>query len=120
MSLQVEHARLAAINRLAIERDVRDRVLTLAPGDRRKLPRALASWPTLDFKGFLAAVRKAWGVKVPLKAQGEWQAYLAANGAEHRTLTARIAAAERDIDTAVYALFDLTPEEITLLEGASG
>ncbi len=35
-----------------------------------------------------------------------------------KRLTAEIEAAEREIDAIVYDLFDLTPDEIALLEGA--
>lgn len=35
-----------------------------------------------------------------------------------RRLTAEIETAERDIDATVYRLFDLTPDEIALLEAS--
>ena len=59
-----------------------------------------------------------FGAEIPLKARGEWEAYLAENGAQVRRLSAEIATAEREIDRIVYALFDLTPAEITLLEAS--
>jgi len=39
-------------------------------------------------------------------------------GAQDRALSDAMAAAEREIDRIVYALFDLTPEEIALLEAS--
>lgn len=110
----------AAAERVAIEREVRDRILELTAARRHSLPRALEGWPTMDFKQVQAAVKAALKADIPLKRAGEWQAYLADRGALHRRLTAAIAAAERDIDGAVYALFDLTPEEIALLEATAG
>ena len=53
-----------------------------------------------------------------MKERGEWEAYLADNAARVKTLSAEIAAAEREIDDIVYSLFDLTPQEIALLESS--
>jgi hypothetical protein len=51
-----------------------------------------------------------------VKERGEWEAYLGENAARVRALSDAIAAAEREIDQIVYALFDLTAEEVELLE----
>lgn len=56
--------------------------------------------------------------EIPVKERGEWEAYLAENAAKVNALTAEIEKAEREIDSIVYRLFDLTPDEIKLLEAS--
>jgi hypothetical protein len=53
-----------------------------------------------------------------VRERGEWEAYLADNAAKVRSLSDQIAAAEREIDAIVYRLFDLTADEIALLEAS--
>ena len=53
-----------------------------------------------------------------MKERADWESHLAENAAQVHALTAAIAAAEREIDSVVYGLFDLTAEEIALLEGS--
>lgn len=53
-----------------------------------------------------------------VRDRGEWEAYLSENAARVRALSDTIATAEREIDDIVYGLFDLTPEEIALLEAS--
>ncbi len=72
----------------------------------------------LNFADFRSEIAKVFGTDIPLKQRGEWETYLAENAAEVNALTARIAAAEREIDAIVYRLFDLTPGEIALLEAS--
>lgn len=87
-------------------------------GGGRKLTRKLEGWHDLDFAAFRAEVKKTFGAEIPLKERGEWEAYLSENAAEVHRLSAEIAAAEREIDAIVYRLFDLTPDEIALLEAS--
>jgi hypothetical protein len=108
----------AAGDRLGIERAVRRRILDLAPAERRKLSRKLENWWELDFAGFLAEVKRAFKLDLPLRQRGEWEGYLAENRATVRRLSAEIEAAEREIDAIVYRLFDLTPAEVALLEAS--
>ena len=108
----------AARARFAIQAAVRHRILDLAPPGRKKLTGRLEAWHALDFAGFRDAVKAAFRTEIPLKERGDWEAYLAVNAAEVRRLSAEIAAAEREIDATVYALFDLAPDEIALLEAS--
>lgn len=108
----------AARERYAIQSAVRRRILDLAPPERAKLTGRLENWHALTFAEFRAAVKQAFRVDIPLKERADWEAYLAENGARVLALTTEIEAAEREIDKFVYALFDLAPDEITLLEAA--
>jgi hypothetical protein len=108
----------AARRRWEIVCATRHRLLDLAPPGRRKLTRRLEEFHTLDFAAFRAEVKKAFRAEIPLKQRGEWETYLTGQSVEVRRLTAEIEAAERAIDAEVYALFDLTADEIALLESS--
>ncbi|MBA3518493.1 MAG: N-6 DNA methylase [Rhizobiales bacterium] len=107
----------SAARRLEIQSAVRRRLLDLAaPGGPRKLTRKLENWWQLDFAAFRREVKRAFRAEIPLKQRAEWESYLAENAAEIASLSATIASAEREIDAIVYRLFDLTPDEVALLE----
>jgi len=108
----------AAGLRFAIQSAVRRRFLDLAPPERAKPTGKLEVWYDLDFAAFRAEVKRAFHADIPVKERGEWEAYLADNAAKVRSLSDQIAAAEREIDAVVYCLFDLTAEEIALLEAS--
>jgi hypothetical protein len=108
----------AAGERFEIQSAVRRRILDLAPLDGGKLTGKLRDWHELDFAAFRAEVKRAFHAEIPVKERGEWEAYLGENAARVRARSAQISAAERQIDTIVYALFDLTPDEIALLEAS--
>ncbi len=92
------------------------RILDLAPREKRKLSGRLQAWYDLDFTAFRTEIKKLFGAEIPLRERGEWESYLAENAAEVHRLAAQIDAAEREIDAIVYRLFDLTADEIALLE----
>lgn len=85
-----------------------------APG--AKISRKLKAFHELDFAEFRAEAKKALKADIPVKERGQWEALFDEAKAEVLRLNAEIAAAEREIDRLVYAAFDLTPEEIELLE----
>ncbi len=78
----------------------------------------MLDWHELDFAAFRKAVKGAFRDDIPVRERGQWEAYLGENAARIRELSDRIAAAEREIDQIVYGLFNLTPDEIALLEAS--
>ena len=108
----------AARERFDIQSAVRRRILDLAPPERARLTGKLNEWHELDFAGFRKEVKRAFHADIPVRERGEWEGYLRDNAARVRELSDRIAAAEREIDRVVYGLFDLTPDEISLLEAS--
>jgi hypothetical protein len=88
----------------------------LALPERQKPTGKLENFWTLDFAAFHAEVKKAFKTEIPVKDRDGWEKYLAEKSAEVIALTAQIEAAEREIDAIVYKLFDLTGDEIKLLE----
>jgi len=108
----------ASARRLEIESSVRHRILDLAPPERKRLSTKLENWWNLDFKRLRAEVKRALRAEIPVKERDEWEDYLTKNAAQCRRLTSEIEAAERKIDTIIYRLFDLTADEIHLLESS--
>jgi hypothetical protein len=108
----------AATRRFDLQSTVRHRILDLAPPERAKLSRKLEAWWSLDFAAFRAEVKRVFREEIPVQERGEWESYLAKQAAQVRKLDAEIETAEREIDTIVYRLFDLTPDEIVLLEAS--
>ena len=108
----------AARQRFEIQSAVRRRIFDLAPPERAKLTGKLDNWHELDFAAFRAEVKRAFRHDIRLTERGEWETYLSDNTARMRDLSDRIATAEREINAIVYALFDLTPDEVALLEAS--
>ena len=108
----------AARQRFSIQSAVLRRILDLAPPERAKLTGKLHAWHELDFAAFRAEVKRAFHAEIPLRERGEWETYLSENAARVRELSDQIAVAEREIDQIVYSLFELTPDEIALLEAS--
>ena len=111
-----EFATSNASKRLDLHSAATHRIRDLAPPERKKLSRKLEDWWTLDFAQFRDEVKRVFRTEIPVKERAEWEAYLGKNAAEVRKLDSEIAKAEREIDAIVYRLFDLTPDEIKLLE----
>ena len=53
-----------------------------------------------------------------MRERSDWENWIAENRTEIHALTAEIARIEGEINAKVYALFDLTVEEIALLEAS--
>ena len=83
-----------------------------------KLSNKLKQWWTLNFAAFRAEIKKQFKTEIPVAERNEWEQYLQAEREKVEKLTAGIEALERDIDQRVYRLFDLTGEEILLLEAS--
>jgi hypothetical protein len=79
----------------------------------------LQNWSFLDFKGFLAELKKA-KVKLSLAEEAEWMAYFNEQKTKARDLQAEISLIDQEIDALVYALYGLTEEEIRIVEGGDG
>jgi len=77
----------------------------------------LQHWPSLDFKGFLAELKKA-KVVLGLEEEAEWMAYFNKKKAEANALQSEIDRIDKEIDQMVYALYELTPEEIEIVENS--
>jgi hypothetical protein len=102
-----------------VRKAVRHRILAdLAPHEHANLSRKLEEWWNLDFANFREEVKRVFRAEITVKERNEWEVYLAESAGQIRTLTTEIKTAESEIDAAVYKLFDLTPDEIALLEAS--
>lgn len=111
-------AQSAEEKRYELQQAITRRVPDLAADPANaKLSAKLKEWWTLpDFAAFQKEVEKALKAKIPLKERNEWENWITTSRTEIDALTAEIARLESDINAKVYALFDLTPDEIALLE----
>jgi hypothetical protein len=114
-------AQRAAEARRDLQQKFRFRVRTdLAPGAlSATLKGKLLDWPALDFKAFHDEIKKQFKQPIPLAERDDWQARFDADKARVAELTTEIARCEREIDAEVYRLFNLTADEIALIEGGS-
>lgn len=86
-------------------------------GRKPKLTTRLQEWWTMpDFATFRAEVKKVFKADIPLADRSDWEDWINRDRAEIARLSAEITKAEAQIDSIVYGLFDLTPDEIALLE----
>ena len=113
-----EAAQTAAESRYVLQQSITRRIPDLAANPARaKLTNKLKEWWALpDFAEFQKEVKKALKATIPLQERNEWENWITDARAEINALTAEIARLEAEINAKVYALFDLTPDEIELLE----
>ncbi|MGF1548939.1 MAG: Eco57I restriction-modification methylase domain-containing protein [Sphingomonadaceae bacterium] len=118
LSVLAERAQAAAEERYRLQQGLTRRIPDLAPeGREAKLTNRLKQWWMLsDFLAFQAEIKKAFKGEIPLKDRNDWEDLIAENRERIGELTAEIARIEDEINTRVYALFDLNEEEIALLE----
>ncbi len=111
-----ERAQAAAEERYTLQQEVARRIPDLASADV-KLSTKLKEWWTLpDFAAFQREVKKTLKADIPLKERNDWESWMGDNRARINALTAEIKGIEDEINAKVYALFELTPDEIALLE----
>lgn len=113
-----EAAQAAAERRYWLQQEVTRRIpdLALGGGSAKLTERLKAWWELPDFAAIQAEVRRALKADIPLRDRNEWENWIGENRAEIHRLSAEIIRIEGEIDKQVYALFDLTAEEIVLLE----
>jgi type I restriction-modification system DNA methylase subunit len=80
-----------------------------------KLSTKLQNWPTFDFRGFLAELKKA-KVQLNLSEEAEWMTYFNAQKQKANALQAEIDRLDKEIDQMVYRLYGLTEEEIKIVK----
>lgn len=104
--------------RYALQESLRRRIPDLCPPDSdAKLNTKLKEWWLLsDFAAFRAEIKKCFKAEIPLNERTDWEDWITRDKAKIHRLSGEITTLEAEINKQVYALFDLTDEEITLLE----
>jgi hypothetical protein len=105
-----------ARSRYTLHRQTRHRILTDLAAPGAVLNQKLTAWWELDFPGFMAEVRKAFKREIPLRQRDDWEGWLTSRRGEHEQRTTEIVRLETQLNERVYALFDLTPAEIKIIE----
>lgn len=80
-----------------------------------KISAALESFYELDFKGFVKELAK-FKIKLSLKDEDEWEEYFNSYKDDISKLKEQIASTDKEIDSAVYQLYGLSEEEISIVE----
>ncbi|MBL4756788.1 MAG: Eco57I restriction-modification methylase domain-containing protein, partial [Rhizobiales bacterium] len=113
-----EACQSAAEARYEKQQAFRHRIPDLCPlGRDPKLNTKLKNWWKLDdFAAFRATAINLFRADIPLAERTEWENWFTRKKAEIASLSAEISRFEADINKIVYRLFELTPEEISLLE----
>lgn len=75
----------------------------------------LKKWYELEFIDLMAELEKG-GAKIPAKKQGEWLELFKTEREKIKHTQAEIARTDKEIDQMVYQLYQLTPEEIAIVE----
>jgi Eco57I restriction-modification methylase/TaqI-like C-terminal specificity domain len=111
-----------AAERIVNETDFSRRIPDLCPLEREaKLSTKLQDWSMLDdFAAFRAEVKKCFKADIPLKERSGWEDMFASGKALIEKLSAEIKKNEDEINAIVYRLFELTADEIVLLETSIG
>ena len=82
----------------------------------QKITATLERFDEADFNTVLAELKKQ-KISLTLTQQDEWEEYFNQYKTDCNTLTAQIAATDKDIDDMVYQLYDLTEDEIKVMKG---
>jgi type I restriction-modification system DNA methylase subunit len=77
----------------------------------------LEQWPSLYYADFLKELSKQ-RIKSALPQQAEWMNYFEEQKTKANAIKTMIEATDKEIDRMVYELYDLTEEEIKIVEGA--
>ncbi|HCY43344.1 MAG TPA: restriction endonuclease subunit M [Prolixibacteraceae bacterium] len=85
--------------------------------DLEDLPGKLQNWYLLTYKEFIGELGKK-KVKLPLKEEAEWEDYFLQEAKMALEIKAAIDLTDREIDLMVYQLYELTEDEIRIVEGA--
>lgn len=80
-----------------------------------KITAALEQFDTLTFRDFVKELSKQ-KIRLSLAQQDEWEEYFGQYKLECNTITEQISAIDKQIDRLVYQLYNLTEDEIAMIE----
>lgn len=81
-----------------------------------ELSSKLESWYLIDYKVFIIELVKK-KIKLSLADEAEWEEYFLSESKKVQAIKAEIDKTDKEIDTMVYQLYELTDEEIKIVEG---
>ncbi len=80
-----------------------------------QIPNRLQEWHTLSYDDFLKELRKR-KIKLTLAQEAEWEDYFRIEKEKATAISEKITATDSEIDQMVYQLYDLSEEEIEIVE----
>ena len=83
--------------------------------DLEKLSTRLQEWYLLDFSDFIKELKRL-KVKLSLSQESEWEEYFLEEKSKAIAMDSEIKNTDKEIDSMVYRLYDLTDEEIKIIE----
>jgi hypothetical protein len=83
----------------------------------RELSKKLQDWYLLSYADFIKELEKK-KIKLSLSEEAEWEMYFTSEAKKALELKAQIAKTDKEIDQMVYALYELTEDEIKIVEGS--
>jgi len=81
-----------------------------------KLSKKLKNWWELDFSSLQSEIKKSFKGSIPLAERNDWQDYFESEQTKRQQLQAKVTLLEDELNQEVYKLFNLTPDEIGLIE----
>ncbi|MCX6187119.1 MAG: hypothetical protein NTU43_09015 [Bacteroidetes bacterium] len=81
-----------------------------------ELPKKLQDWYLLSYVEFIKELGKK-KIKLSLAQEAEWEEYFSQEATKAQALKQQIDKTDKEIDQMVYALYELTEEEIKIVEG---
>ena len=110
-----------AKSRYQLHRQSRHRIVSdlRTPEGKDRLNQKLTAWWDLDFAVFRREIKKVFKQDIPLNERDEWESWLVNRQEKHRQHTQEIIRLETVLNGRVYALFNLTPAEIVLIEDST-
>lgn len=85
--------------------------------DLATLPKKLQDWYFLNYSDFIKELTKQ-KIKLSLNQEAEWEEYFTAEAKKVLAVKAEIDSTDKEIDDMVYKLYDLTVEEILIVENS--
>lgn len=82
----------------------------------KQLNQKLTAWWNLDLPALRAELHKTFKRDIPVAQRDKWEQWLAARQSEHRRQMAETIRIETALNAHVYTVFNLTPEEIAVVE----
>lgn len=104
---------MLALTAMLQSKDNYFRQLIVSEFDTVRWPKKLNKWWTLDFAGFVRVLK----VKLTLEQKDELLPIFEKYRTELAELDAKIQTTEREIDQLVYQLYELSDEEVAIVEG---
>lgn len=113
----IENAdKMLALNKTLQEQSQKFQRTVQRKFDLSDLPKKLQDWYLWSYADFIKELTKQ-KVKLSLSQESEWEEYFMEESQKVNAMAAEISSTDRFIDKLVYELYDLTAEEIKIVEG---